>query len=52
VREIIDAVIQDEVSPVICLNGSHGVKTPAYSHTFDDYYQDILYLRQQFEGIE
>jgi sugar phosphate isomerase/epimerase len=52
VRDIINAVIRDGVSPVICLNGSHGAKNPAYNHTLDDYYRDILYLRQQFDGIE
>jgi sugar phosphate isomerase/epimerase len=52
VKEIVNAVIHDGVSPVICLNGSHGAKNQAYNHTLDDYYRDILYLREQFEGVE
>jgi sugar phosphate isomerase/epimerase len=51
VQEILSAVIRDGVSPVICLNPSHGAGNPGYAHTRDDYHRDILYLRQQFEGI-
>lgn len=52
VKEIVGAVIDDGVSSVICVNGSHGARNPAYSHTLEDYHRDILYLREQFEGIE
>ena len=52
VSDIVNAVIRDGVSPVICVNGSHGAKNPAYNHTLADYYRDILYLRREFEGIE
>lgn len=52
VKEIVSAVLRDEVSPVICINPSHGAKNPAYNHTLADYQRDILYLRREFEGIE
>jgi sugar phosphate isomerase/epimerase len=51
VHDILSAVIRDGVSPVICLNPSHGAGNPGYRHTPDDYHRDILYLRQHFEGI-
>jgi sugar phosphate isomerase/epimerase len=52
VKEIVSAVLRDGVSPVICINPSHGSKNPAYNHTLADYQRDILYLRREFEGIE
>ncbi len=39
-------------SPVIGVNGSHGAKNPAYNHALDDYYRDIRYRREHFEGID
>lgn len=52
VLEIVQAAIDDGVSPVICLNPAHGIKSPAYNHSLDNYYQDILYLRTHIEEIE
>ena len=52
VFDLINAVIADGVSPVICLNGSHGAQNADYSHRPDDYYRDIRFLRQHFKGIE
>ncbi len=52
VSDIVGAVLRDGVSPVICINPSHGARNPAYNHRIEDYEQDIRYLRQQFEGIE
>lgn len=51
VEEIVGAVVRDGVSPVICINPSHGTRNPAYEHRLSDYEADIDYLRQ-FEGIE
>lgn len=52
VLEIVEVAIHDEVSPVICLNPAHGIKSEAYNHSLDNYYQDILYLRQHVKEIE
>lgn len=52
VLEIVQAAIDDNVSPVICLNPAHGAKSPAYNHSLDNYYQDILYLRKHIKEIE
>jgi len=36
VTDLVNAVIRDGGSPVICVNGSHGAKNLAYRHTMDD----------------
>lgn len=51
VKEIVGAVLRDNVSPVICVNPSHGAKNAGYNHTLADYERDILYLRHEFAGI-
>lgn len=52
VRDIMEAVIADRVSPVICLNPSHGALKPAYDHEYSDVTKrDIDFLRGEFEGI-
>lgn len=52
VLEIVRAAIHDGVSPVICLNPAHGIRSEAYNHSLDNYYQDILYLRKHVKEIE
>ncbi len=52
VLELVQAVVDDQVSPVICLNPAHGATSPAYNHSLENYYQDLLYLRHQIKGIE
>jgi sugar phosphate isomerase/epimerase len=52
VLDIVDAVVRDGVSPVICLNPSHGARTATSAASFDDFYQNILFLRTHIEGIE
>jgi len=52
VLELVQAAINDEVSPVICLNPAHGARSASYNHSLDNYYQDILYLRKNVKEIE
>lgn len=51
VLELVQAAVDDEVSPVICLNPAHGATSPAYNHSPEDYYQDLLYLRRHIKEI-
>jgi hypothetical protein len=58
-REIIGEVLKDGVSPVICLNPSHGSAAPGYmpgvapdQHMRQEYLQDIAWLRETFAEIE
>ncbi len=50
-REIVSAVLEDGVSPVICLNPSHGEAPPAGEPT-DDTEHNIAFLRETFSAIE
>lgn len=52
VREIVSAVLVDGVSPVICLNPSHGQLKPHYDYDYSTVTKrDIDFLRSEFEGI-
>ncbi len=60
VREILDAVLADDVSPVICLNPSHGAVPENYAFgSLDDRaammrteaLRDVAYLRANFGAI-
>jgi hypothetical protein len=46
VAEITRRVAEDGVSPVICLNPSHGASKPGYDYA-DIVARDIAYLREQ-----
>ena len=49
VREITRQVVADGVSPVMCLNGSHGARKPGYS--YDDVLQrDLAFVRSEIGG--
>jgi hypothetical protein len=45
VTEITNRVINDGISPVICLNPSHGKQKPGYDYT-DVYWRDIDFLNR------
>jgi len=50
VKEIVAAVLADGVSPILCLNPSHGQAKDGYE--YDDVTQrDIEFLRREFPGI-
>lgn len=52
VREIVQAVLDDAVSPVICLNPSHGELKASYDYDYATVTKrDIDFLRAEFEGI-
>ena len=50
VREITSQVIADGVSPVICLNGSHGERKADYDYT-DVTERDLAYVRQLIDEV-
>ena len=51
VREITRQVVADGVSPVICLNGSHGARKPGYS--YDGVLErDVAFVRREIAGGE
>ncbi len=50
VHEIVRAVITDAISPVICLNPSHGAQPPGWD-IWDVAYRDLAYLRRNFPEI-
>ncbi|MAS37250.1 MAG: xylose isomerase [Anaerolineaceae bacterium] len=52
VVEIVRTAVRDGVSPVVCINPSHGKRNPGYNGTLADYESDILFLRQHIEEIE
>lgn len=52
VLDIVRAVVRDGVSPVICVNPSHGEKNANYQGSPSDCYEDLLFLRDQVEEIE
>jgi sugar phosphate isomerase/epimerase len=49
VIDIVNAVVTDGKSPVICLNSSHGESTPGYS---PDYERDLTFLRSNVKQME
>jgi len=51
VREIVRAVVSDGVSPVICLNPSHG-RPPEGWDVWATAQHDLAYLRRNFAGME
>lgn len=52
VREIVREVLADGISPVICLNPSHGALKPSYDYDYGSVTKrDIDFLRSEFEGI-
>jgi len=48
VIDIVKAVIKDGISPVICLNPSHGKRRPGF---IDNPLKDIDFLRKNFKEI-
>jgi hypothetical protein len=46
---ILSAAVADGVTPVVCLNPSHGEAPPGYE---PDYARDLQFLRQQIPGIQ
>ena len=51
VREITRQVVADGVSPVICLNGSHGARKPGYS--YDEVLErDLAFATEIASGVE
>ena len=49
VREITRQVVADGVSPVMCLNGSHGARKPGYP--YDDVLErDLAFVRREIGG--
>ena len=46
VAEIVRAAVADGVSPVVCLNPSHGERGEGYAWTADDYRRDIEFLKR------
>jgi hypothetical protein len=51
VLDIVQAVVRDRVTSVICVNPSHGEKSADYQGSPDDCYRDLLFLRKHIEGI-
>ena len=60
-REIVAQVLADEVSPVLCLNSSHGQPPPDYefasllgTHALcvEEARRDVAFLRSTFPKIE
>ena len=51
VREITRQVVADGVSPVICLNGSHGARKPGYSHD-GVLERDLAFVSREIAGGE
>lgn len=51
VVEIVRRVVQDGVSPVICLNPPHGAPKPGYDYA-NLYDHDIKFMRQQFPEFQ
>jgi sugar phosphate isomerase/epimerase len=51
VREITGQVVADGVSPVICLNGSHGARKPGYSYD-DVLARDLAFAQEIAGGVE
>jgi sugar phosphate isomerase/epimerase len=51
VIEIVSAVARDEISPVICINPSHGQRNAGYNGTPEDFQHDIEFLRHHIEEI-
>jgi hypothetical protein len=49
VREIVKAVVDDGVSPIICLNSSLGKKPPGFD-VWNVAQQDVAYLRKQISA--
>ena len=49
VREITRQVVADGVSPVICLNGSHGARKPGYPYD-DVLVRDLAFVRREIGG--
>ena len=49
VREITRQVVADGVSPVICLNGSHGQRKPGYPYD-DVLARDLAFVRREIAG--
>lgn len=51
VSDIIKEYVRDQVSPVICLNPSHGMLKEGYSYS-NMYERDLQYLRQMLQRVE
>ena len=51
VREITRQVVADGVSPVICLNGSHGKRRPGYPYD-DVLARDLAFAKEIASGVE
>ena len=51
VLDVVRAVVADGVSPVICLNPSHGERKPGYDYT-DVVARDVDFLRRNIPEIE
>lgn len=49
VLDIARAVVADGVSPVLCLNPSHGARQPGYDYA-DVWVRDLAFLRQHIPG--